>query len=204
MKKRNYNIKNRQIQAKQTKERILKSAKLLFESQGFDKVTIESIATHAEVSLPTVYSLYKSKIGVLSAVIDIAIDKELFEKLAQKASQEKTLRGYVEISVHIAVQMYDAEKTFMNALRGASTLSPELKNMEKEREERRYNRQEETLKLIAKQNEFKDTINLDKARDILWAFTGRDMFRLIVMERGWSLKEYETWLAESLFQILKR
>lgn len=204
MKKRIYSIKNRQIQAKQTKERILASAKLLFESQGFDGFTIEFLAKQAAVSVPTVYSLFKSKIGVLRAVIDSAIDKEQFESLVQNASQEKTLCGYVEISARIATQIYNAEKTFINALRGASSLSAELKNMEKEREERRYKRQEETLKLIANQNEIKETINLTKARDILWAFTGRDMFRLLVIERGWTFEEYEKWLADSLYRILKK
>jgi len=204
MQKRTYNIKNRQTQAQQTKERILTSAKLLFESKGFDGVTIDSIAKHADVSVPSIYSLFKSKIGVLRAVIDIVIDKKQFESLVQKASKEKTLRGYIEISARIATTIYEAEKTFMNTLNSASTLSPELKNMEKEREERRYKRQEETLTSIANQNEFKDTIDLTKARDILWAFTGRDLFRLLVLERKWSLEEYEKWVAESLFQILKK
>ncbi|APJ03681.1 TetR/AcrR family transcriptional regulator [Silvanigrella aquatica] len=201
--KRTYNIKNRKIQAKQTKERILNSAKRLFEIHGLDGVTIESIANDAEVSVPSVYSLFKSKIGILSAVIDMVIDKEQFEILAQKASRAKTLRSYVKISAQMASQMYNTEKTFMNALRGASSLSPELKKIEKVHEERRYQRQEESLKIIANQNKFKEIINFNKARDILWAFTGRDMFRLLVIERGWELLEYEKWLAESLYQLLK-
>ena len=30
-----------------------------------------------------------------------------------------------------------------------------------------------------------------KAHDILWAFTGRDMYRMLVIEQGWSSDEYE-------------
>lgn len=204
MNKRQYNGNSRQSQAKKTKDRILNSAKLLFESQGFDGVTIELLAKQAEVSTPTIYSLFKSKTGVLKALMDSVLDQDQFEDLVQKASLEKNLAGLIKVSAHIAAKMYDAEKTLMNALRGASALNMELKNLEKEQEKRRYERQERTLKIMFDQNEFKENMPFTKARDILWAMTGRDLFRLLVADRGWSVCEYEKWLAESLIQILKK
>lgn len=46
--------------------------------------------------------------------------------------------------------------------------------------------------------------NLDsaKARDILWALTGRDMYRMLVIEQGWSSDEYEKWLTQLLINTL--
>lgn len=204
MNKRQYNGNSRQSQAKKTKDRILNSAKLLFESQGFDGVTIELLAKQAEVSAPTIYSLFKSKTGVLKALMDTVLDQDQFEDLVQKASLEKNLSGLIKVSAHIAAQMYDAEKALMNALRGASALNMELKNLEKEQEKRRYERQERTLKIMFDQNEFKENMPFTKARDILWAMTGRDLFRLLVIDRGWSVGEYEEWLAESLIQLLQK
>ncbi len=43
---------------------------------------------------------------------------------------------------------------------------------------------------------------VSKARDILWAFTGRDMYRMFVIEQGWTSEEYETWLAQLLVKML--
>ena len=44
--------------------------------------------------------------------------------------------------------------------------------------------------------------SIKKARDILWAFTGRDMYRMLVMEQGWTSDEYEKWLAQLLATTL--
>jgi hypothetical protein len=36
------------------------------------------------------------------------------------------------------------------------------------------------------------------ARDIFWTLTGRDIYRMLVRERGWSSQKYEEWLADTL------
>jgi hypothetical protein len=33
-------------------------------------------------------------------------------------------------------------------------------------------------------------------------YTGRDVYRMLVLERGWSSDEYEGWLAETLIKAL--
>lgn len=45
-------------------------------------------------------------------------------------------------------------------------------------------------------------LSLSQARDILWAFTGRDIYRMLVIERGWTSEEYEKWLAQLLIKTL--
>lgn len=45
-------------------------------------------------------------------------------------------------------------------------------------------------------------MSLSKARDISWAFTGRDLYRMLVIEQGWSSDEYEKWLEELLVKVL--
>ena len=69
-KKRIYHSETRQAQAVQTKRRILASAKYLFQSKGFEGLTIEELAQAAEVSAPTIYGLFQSKRGVLRALMD--------------------------------------------------------------------------------------------------------------------------------------
>lgn len=70
------------------------------------------------------------------------------------------------------------------------------------RERRRYQRQKETVETMASEEVFTDNLSVSRARDILWAFTGRDFYRMFVIERGWSSDEYEKWLAEVLIQVL--
>lgn len=201
-KKRIYNSQNRDAKAAQTRDRILTAAQELFQSEGFECVTIDKIAQAAEVSMPTIYSLFQSKRGVLRALMDQALAPEQFQALVQEAEEAQSAQELFALSAKIARQMYDAERLQMDIFRGASVLAPEFKELEKERELRRYKRQEATLKEMIKSKSLAKGLSLSKARDILWAFTGRDMYHMLVIERGWSPGVYEKWLAQLLVQTL--
>lgn len=201
-KKRNYHSESRQKQSLETRNRIIRSAKKLFETKGFDQVTIEAIAKAAKVSAPSIYSMFQSKRGILLASMDEALPKEQYIALVNQVTTEKSPHKRLELAARIARQLYDAEKTELNLLRGASILDPEFKTLEVERERRRYERQKASVTQIAKENVFVEHLSLSKIRDILWAFTGRDFYRMLVIEQKWSSDEYEKWLAELLIKTL--
>ena len=122
--------------------------------------------------------------------------------LVEKSINEKSPKKRLSISAKIARQMYDAERAQMSIFRGAAVLAPEFRELEKEREMRRYNRQEVTIKAMVKENSLIKGLNATKARDILWALTGRDMYRMFVIEQGWTSDEYEKWLTQLLISSL--
>lgn len=198
IKKRSYKSTVRNTQAAETKARILNSAKNLFESEGFEYVTIEKIAQRANVSIPSIYSLFQSKLGVLRALMDDSLPQNQFEALVEESIIEKSPKKRLSISAKIARQMYDAERVQMGIFRGVAVLAPELREFEKEREMRRYARQEVTIKAMFKEKSLIKGLSVTKARDILWALTGRDMYRMFVIDQGWSSDEYEKWLAQLL------
>jgi AcrR family transcriptional regulator len=202
MKKRPYVSETRDTQAAQTRSRILESAKDLFQREGFDRVTINNIAKAAEVSMPTVYAIFKSKRGVLQALIDDALPPEQFTALVDDSMQEKLPEKCLKITAKLARQIYDAERELMDIIRGASVVAPEFKELEQEREKRRHERQGEYVKKLAKANSLAKGLTLQKARDILWALTGRDLYRMFVIERGWTSDEYEKWLGALLIKSL--
>jgi AcrR family transcriptional regulator len=165
-------------------------------------VTIEKIAQAANVSIPTIYLLFQSKRGVLRALMDEALPTDQFEALVEKSIHEKSPKKRLGISAKIARQIYDAERAQVNIFRGAAVLAPEFKELEKERELRRHTRQEVTIKAMVKENSLMEGLDPAKARDILWALTGRDMYRMFVIEQGWSSDEYEKWLTQLLISTL--
>ena len=200
--KRSYKSPVRNEQAAQTRSRVLLSAKKLFQSKGFEGITIGELAQSSGVSSPTIYSLFKSKRGVLLALIDEALPSTIFEALVEEVKQEKTAAGRLRIAAKMTRLIYDAEQKQLGFLRGASILGPEFQRIEKEQEERRYLRQEDTVHTMVKEGLLAEGITVSQARDTLWAFTGRDMYRLFVVVRGWSSDKYETWLAEVLIKLL--
>ena len=202
LKKRAYQSASRNAQAAQTKKRILEAAKDLFESEGFEYATIEKIAQVAAVAIPTVYALFQSKLGVLRALMDEVFPKDQFETLVDKSKEAASPQERLLYSAKIARQIYDAERAQMDVLRGVSVLTPEFKELEKEREMRRYERQEQTISTMTKENSLAQGMSVSRARDILWAFTGRDIYRMLVIERGWTSEEYEQWLSKLLADVL--
>lgn len=202
MKKRPYKSASRNIKAAQTRDRILISAKNLFETEGFECVTIEKIAQTAEISVPTIYSLFQSKRGLLRTLMDEVLPIDQFNALVKESIQERSPKLRLCISAKIARRMYDAERAQMDIFRGAAILAPEFKELEKEKEIRRYTRQEVTIKAMVKEKSLSKVLTPNRARDILWAFTGRDLYRMFVVEQEWTSDEYEKWLAQFLISTL--
>ncbi len=201
-KKRAYNSETRDAQAAKTKTSILEAAKKLFQSEGFDQMTISKIAKAADVSMPTVYALFKSKRGVLQSLIDAALPPDQFSSLVDDSMQEKSPKKRLSITAKIARQIYDAERELVDILRGVSLVGPEFRELEQEREKRRYERQGEYAKKLMNENHLAKGLTLENARDILWALTGRDIYRMLVVDRGWTPDDYEKWLSQLLVNSL--
>jgi AcrR family transcriptional regulator len=202
VKKRAYHSKTRDAQAAQTKSCILKAAKKLFHTEGFDRITIHKIAMAAEVSIPTIYALFKSKRGVLKSLLDDALPPEQFMALIDKSTNEGSPKNRLRVTAKLARQIYDAERGLMDLLRGATVVAPELKELEQGRERRRYEKQGESVKKLMQEKALSKALTLETARDILWALTGRDIYRMLVVERKWTSDEYENWLAQLLVHSL--
>jgi AcrR family transcriptional regulator len=200
--KRAYNSIARKERARLSRAKILESAKILFANKGYESTTIDQIAQNSGVSDPTIYALFKSKLGVLRAIMDECFPKSEHDSLVERAGQEKCPKKRLSVAAKLARQIYDAEISQSSLLQSACVLSPQFKQLELEREERRYSRLSSVVDIMYAEQIIDDRLNRTKALDIFWAFTGRDMYRLLVIERGWSSNNYETWLAETLSQIL--
>src|SRR6202165_3834796 len=69
-KERPYRSLVRQRQADDTRRRIVEATRKLLQSEGYAGMTIEAIAQRAEVSAQSVYAIFKSKTGILLALLD--------------------------------------------------------------------------------------------------------------------------------------
>lgn len=201
-KKRVYNSETRDAMASETKAQILKAAKKLFQTKGFDRVTISMLAKAAGVSMPTIYAVFKSKRGILQSLIDHALPADQFIELVEASMNTQSPKKRLGLTAKLSRQMYDAEKELMDILRGASVLAPEFKELEQEREKRRHARQGEYVKKLMRDKALVKGLTIEKARDILWSLTGRDLYRMLVIERAWSSDEYEKWLEKILVETL--
>lgn len=89
-------------------------------------------------------------------------------------------------------------------MRGASAFSPALRKLEQEFEKIRFEMQEERVRLLFAQSKQKSGLGIDEARRILWMYTSRDIYRMLVQEGGWTPDQYQKWLSETLVNALVR
>src|SRR5690349_1301893 len=80
--KRSYRSPRREAQAEQTRALVLGSARALFTGRGYAGTTIEAVAADAGVSPQTIYTAYRSKRGLLLALLDqMAVDADAPQSL---------------------------------------------------------------------------------------------------------------------------
>ena len=200
--RRHYNADARRAQSEETRARILAVAKALFSRAGVDKATIDDIAERAKVSPSTVYSLFRSKAGILKEIIQGAFFGANYASVAQRTNETNDPIELLRITASISRVIFDTEKREIGLMRGSSAFSPELKKIEAEFERIRFDLQEPRARLLVETFLSARKLGLARVRDIIWMYTGRDIYRMLVLERGWSSDDYEEWLAETLIRAL--
>jgi len=191
-------------QAGDTRRRIAAAARLLLQSAGYAGMTIEAIATQAEVSAASVYAIFKSKTGILIELLDQSAFGADYEEAVRRALSAENAETRLRLAAPIARQIHDAQSATFDLLRGAGVVAPELAKLEQQREDLRYERQERMVLSIGEARRLRPELDHRTARDIFWMLTGRDVYRMLVRERGWSSQKYQDWLADALVRSLLR
>jgi AcrR family transcriptional regulator len=201
---RGYSSQVRAQSAEETRHRILAAAKSLFGRKGIDKVTIADIGKRAGVASSTIYAIYKSKDGILRSLME----QSLFGSRFQEA--QKLLAGVadpvklVELTSRVSRAIYESESSDLGLIRHASGFSPALRKLEQEFEKKRYDMQEKRLRLLYDAGLARKGLSFHEARRIMWMYTSRDVYRMLVQEGGWSAQRYQDWLLRTLLDALVR
>jgi len=200
--KRGYKSLVRQRQAGDTRVRIVEATRQLLQSEGYAGMTVEAIAQRAKVSAPSVYAIFKSKTGILTELLDQSTFGADYENAVRQALGARDPESRLRLAAPIARQIHDAQSATFDLLRGAGVVAPELAKLEQQRECLRYERQERMIISLRDAGALRPELDYTTARDIFWMLTGRDVYRMLVRERGWSSQKYQDWLADTLVQSL--
>ena len=202
--KRPYRSVARERQAGDTRRRIVEATRRLLQSQGYAGMTIEAIARRAQVSAQTVFAVFKSKTGILTALLDETAFSPEYEDAVQRALSATDPETRLRLAAPIAGQIHDAQNATFDLLRGAGVVAPELAKLERQREGLRYERQERMIISLRDAGRLRPELEYGTARDIFWMLTGGDVYRMLVRERGWPSQKYQDWLADTLVRSLLR
>jgi AcrR family transcriptional regulator len=202
IKKRPYKSLVRERQAGDTRRRIVDATRQLLQSEGYAGMTIEAIARRAEVSVQTVYAIFKSKTGILIALLDQTMFGPAYDGIVGQALSAGDPETRLRRAASVARQIRGAQSAAFDLMRGAGVVAPKLAKLERQRERLRYKGEEGMITFLRQAGRLRHGLDHKTARDIFWMLTGADVYRMLVRERGWSPQKYQKWLADALVELL--
>lgn len=197
--KRPYRSPRRREQAEETRRRILSAARRLFVARGYGGATMESIAEEGGVAVQTVYATLGSKKGILLALLDeMAADADRGGMEAAVAAAKGDPRRQLRERLAFTTRFYAAGADLIQIARTVSGVEPDLLDLWNEGEARRYRAADTLVTEWAAAGALAPGLGVREAVDLVWAFGGPDLFRLLVVERGWEQSRFEEYLAAFL------
>ena len=205
---RAYRSELRAEQARQTRMKVLDAAQALFGGRGYAGTTVEAIAREAGVAVDTVYASFRSKAGVLHALIDVRAggDDAPVELLDREGPQavrvERDQRRQVTAFAGGVADIIERARPVDDIMRGAAEVDPEIAALRAEVQQGRYRNMRQFVSWLAANGPLGDRLSEDEAAAIVWTLTSPEVHRLLRTERGWPAARYRAWLGETLAQTL--
>ena len=158
---------------------------------------MEAIAREAGVSAQTVYASVGSKRGIVLALLDrMEVEggsEELRRELGSSKDPGRQLRAIVRFNRQLFERGQDVLKVVM-----ATRAVPDVEAFGWEGEARRREGQARWVRAWAEAGVLRSNLDEGEAADVLWAFTGPELYWLFAVNRGWPGSRFEEWLFDTL------
>ncbi len=155
--------------------------------------------------MQSLYLAFGSKLGVLSAVLDVAIvgDEEPVE-LLERAWMQRVVTapdGPGAVSVFVAELRAILARTYpVYAVLQAAAASEAGELLAENKRQRLAGMRAVAGALSAKPG-FAAGLGVERATDLLYALASEEQYGLLVVERGWAPEDWEAWLRELLTEL---
>jgi AcrR family transcriptional regulator len=160
---------------------------------------MDAVAADAGVSVQTVYAAFKSKQGILMALLDaMAADADLPRMQAAVAAAAGNPKLQLRERVAFTARFFHAGADLIDIARTVSGVEPDLRAMWHEGEGRRHRAAAELVAEWDRAGALAPGLTRAEATDLLWALSGPDVYRMFITERRWSRRRYERWVCATL------
>lgn len=184
------------------------AARELFLERGYVATTIDAVSERADVPAPTVYRLFSSKLGILHALLDTSIggddqpipvqQRTEVVALLDEPDARTLLAGFVGIAVAINVRSND----LYQILWSASASDPAAAALFADYQRQRAEGQGRFARSLAAAKALRPGLRERDAADLIHALASPELYRLLVADKGWTIRRYERWLLETLMAQL--
>lgn len=170
------------------------------------------IAGTAGVSVDTVYKTFGSKIGLLKAVLDVAVGGDdapvpLLDRAGPQALREETDQPtQVRMLAAAVTGQLERIRPLDDILRSAATVDQEAAELRQDIQVRQRRAAMRTIVgWIAARGPLRDGLSVNRAAQVVWTLTSPEVHLLMRDTGGWSERSYRAWLEQVLTDaILER
>lgn len=183
-----------------TREQVAQAARALFAERGYVATTIAAIADAADIPTPTIYSAFGNKLKILEEILWGWIAESDVQRQHDEALAVPDTRKRLQMAAHWNRRQlelgYDVISIYQDAARADPKMAQEWHRVEAGRE-RAVTQLVESL-----YPDLGAGLTVARAVDLYLTCTQPEVYRTLVLERGWSSESYEKWLAEQLIHQL--
>jgi AcrR family transcriptional regulator len=193
-----------QARTRLARRAVVDAARVLFLERGYQATTIDSISEHSDVPTATVYRLFSSKLGILKALLDVSIagddravsvpNRPDVAGLVAERDPQKLLAGLASITVAINQRSSDVYRILSSAAASDPAAAVLLADYQRQRDDG----QGRFARALARAHALGPGLRERDAADLIHALMSPELYRLLVIDRGWSAERYERWLARTL------
>jgi AcrR family transcriptional regulator len=193
-----------QARTRLARRAVIDAARTLFLERGYQATTIDAISDRSDVPAPTVYRLFSSKLGILKALLDssIAGDDQALSlperpELAALFAEADTLKLFAEFAT-ITVAINARSNDVYRILSTAAGSDPAAAALLAEYQQQRDAGQGRIARSLARARALRPGLRERDAADLIHALMSPELYRLLVIDRGWPSQRYQQWLAHTL------
>jgi AcrR family transcriptional regulator len=199
----------RQRQVVRTEQRIIDAAARLFLADGYTATTLAGVAATAEVGERTVYVRFGSKAALLKRVVDVAIvgDTAPVDAMARDwmraALTAPTATERIAAAAAAARQIMQRTGGLFAVAQQAAATEPLIAGYWRQGREQSHHAQRILWTTMADDGLLPQTCDLGWIIDTASVLGAAETYLLITRMLGWSLDRYETWLRDTLTQLVE-
>lgn len=196
----------REALAATTRTQIVRAAAALFTEHGYVGTSIGAIAARARVAVQTIYNAVGNKAAVLSAVLDVAASGPDAPTPVPAFMAERT-RAAHDASEVIAVlsdwlvEANERTATIHWIIRQASAVDDDAAELERTRARQRLDNYGLAAAMLRERGGLRNGMTNEQAAATIWSVGHPTAYRSLVIDSGWSLESYGTWLRSALTSL---
>ena len=209
VKTRRYDNARRAAGAQRTQQRVVEAAHRLLLEHGYAGLAMADLAEEAGVSVPLLYKVFGTKPQLVKRVYDVLLagdvdpvpvaQRPALKALAADPDPSSKLARYAALGRAMAERAGPLVSVLLAAARaGERDLQAFAATIDRER----LAGATALATHLAETGALAPGLSAERARDLIWLHTAPDTYRLLVLERGWTLDDYQRWLATSLAATL--